>query len=203
MRRGVRVRGARVVRPGFPRQVALLRSDVLGVETVTVQPRSAELDRQRLARLFDDHAAGIRGLVGARCGDWALADDITARTFLDAAEQFAKGRAGDVTRRWLHVVALRRLTDHWRRGGRSRGLVERLSHYGRPADSDLAVDEPVVTAALDSLPMRQRAVLCLRYLDDWSTAEIAEALELSIPAVESLLARARRSFSAQIGEDPR
>ena len=60
-----------------------------------------------------------------------------------------------------------------------------------------------MTAALDSLPLRQRAVLCLRYLDDWSTAEIAEALELSIPAVESLLARARRSLSAQIGEDPR
>ena len=88
--------------------MALLRSDVLSVETVTVQAKSAELDRQRLARLFDDHAASIRGLVGARCGDWALADDITARTFLDAAEQLAKGRAGDVTRRWLHVVALRR-----------------------------------------------------------------------------------------------
>jgi len=168
-----------------------------------VQPERSQLDRQRLAKLFDDHAARIRGVVGVRCGDWALADEITARTFLDAAEQVAKGRADDVTTRWLHVVALRRLTDHWRRQGRARGLVERLSHHGRVPDTELVVDEPVVTAALDSLPMRQRAVLCLRYLDDWSTAEIAEALELSIPAVESLLARARRSLGAQIGEDPR
>lgn len=183
--------------------MAAVRSDVLGVETVTAPRGSAELDRERLASLFDDHAAAIRGMVGTRTGDWSLADEITARTFLDAAEHIAARGADQVSRGWLHVVALRRLADHWRRASRVRDLQDRLSSQRHVSEVDVVVDEPSVTAALDSLPMRQRAVLCLRYLDDWSTAEIAQALDLSIPAAESLLARARRSFAVHIGEDPR
>lgn len=56
--------------------------------------------------------------------------------------------------------------------------------------------DPGVMAALDSLSARQRAVLMLRYVDDYSVSEVAEAMNLSYQATESLLARARRSLLA-------
>jgi len=55
-----------------------------------------------------------------------------------------------------------------------------------------------VVAALQSLPKTQRlATILLRY-EGLSYAEIAEVLGVSVPAVESLLVRAKRSLEEKL-----
>jgi RNA polymerase sigma factor (sigma-70 family) len=53
-------------------------------------------------------------------------------------------------------------------------------------------------AALSALPDRQRLALVLRHLEERPNPEIAAILDTSVEAVESLLARGRRSLAAEL-----
>lgn len=148
-----------------------------------------------LSALFRAHAAEVYGLVLGRCGDRVVAEEVLAQTFEAAARQLARG--GEVSAGWLVTVARRRLVDHWRQRRRGGELASRLAMRTSDAEPPPHAD-PELWAALSSLSPRQRAVLVLRYVDDWSVAEVAEGLGISLRAAESLLVRARTSLRAAI-----
>jgi len=55
-----------------------------------------------------------------------------------------------------------------------------------------------VGSAVDGLPARQKQALTLVHYQGFSQQEAAEALAVSVDAVESLLARARRTLKSQL-----
>jgi len=59
----------------------------------------------------------------------------------------------------------------------------------------------IVNAAIAGLPERQRVALVLTYYEELANAEVAEVLGVSVEAVESLLARARRKLKEVLESD--
>lgn len=164
-----------------------------GDESAMGQPvLTSATARSDLERLYEREVATVHGFLRVRCGSTAVAEDLTAEVFVNAAQRFAQGRGDEITTGWLITVARRRLVDHWRRSERQSEKVRRLRRE-RPSGA-VEIDDDRMTAALNSLADRQRAALVLRYLDDFSVSEVADALEVGYRTAESLLARARRSF---------
>lgn len=138
----------------------------------------------------------VFGYLLPRCGSVAVAEDLTADTFVAAVAAVRQEQVDEVTVGWLVGVARHKLVDHWRRVGREqRGLaaVER-----EQADSEdpweAVLDLHAAHAALWRLPVPQRLALMLRYLDGLSVPEVAEQLGRSVHATETLLVRARAAL---------
>ncbi len=145
-----------------------------------------------LLSLYDRALPEVYGYLLARCGQRALAEDLTAETFLAAVH------AGDVPLSvgWLIGTARHKLVDHWRRLEREERSL-RLLEGGRagvedPWDAEL--DALRAREVLGRLGPAHRAALVLRYLDDLPVPQVAEALGRTLHATEALLVRARIAF---------
>jgi RNA polymerase sigma-70 factor, ECF subfamily len=137
-----------------------------------------------------------------RCGSVALAEDLTAETFMAAVAATGGGRPASVTVAWLIGIARHKLVDHWRRAERERrGLaaVERESPAAEDPWTEV-LDAQAAHVALLRLSLPQRTALTLRYLDGLSVPEVAQHLDRSVHATETLLVRARSALRRVYGE---
>jgi RNA polymerase sigma-70 factor (ECF subfamily) len=148
-----------------------------------------------LLSLYDRALPEIYGYLLSRCGQRALAEDLTAETFLAAVRAEQDGR-GPTSVPWLIGTARHKLVDHWRRREREeRGL--RLLDGGSPATEDpwdAQLDALRAAEVLDRLSPAHRAALTLRYLDDLPVPQVAALLGRTLHATEALLVRARTAF---------
>lgn len=145
-----------------------------------------------LLALYDRALPEVYGYLIARSSDRALAQDLTAETFLAAV-----AAPGDAPRtvRWLIGIARHKLADHWRWQGRQQRLLDSVA--SRPSDDDpweVALDILRARDVLNGLAPQHRAALTLRYLDGLTVAETAAVLDRSVHATETLLVRAKRAF---------
>lgn len=135
-------------------------------------------------------------------GDRAEAEDVAQDAMLRLwriAPEWRQGEAKVST--WLFRVVSNLCTDRLRK---RRGVG--LDEVADPTDDAPGVEARMQAAsraealerALAQLPDRQREAVVLRHLEGWSNPEIAEVMEISVEAVESLTARGKRALAASL-----
>ena len=158
------------------------------------------MDEQAFALLIEPHRRALHLHCYRMLGSLHDADDALQETMLRAWRGSDRYEPRAQLGTWLHTIATNVcLTAIARRRSRPVELVEDLEHLQPYPDrllDDLVTRETVelaFIAAIQLLPPKQRAVLILRDVLDWSAKEVAEALDDSVGAVTSALQRARRS----------
>lgn len=134
--------------------------------------------------------------------DVAEAEDVVQEAMLrlwKMAPDWVPGAAKPST--WVFRVASNLCTDRLRK---ARGVG--LDQIAEPADDTPSAEAQMMQAermrALDAalavLPERQRQAVVLRHIEGHSNPDIAEILEISVEAVESLTARGKRALAAEL-----
>jgi len=147
-------------------------------------------------------APRLLALARRMLGDPAEAEDVAQEAMLRLwrlAPDWREGEAQVAT--WLYRVASNLCIDRLRRRRERTGEILPETADPAPAALDRLAREDraaALQAAIATLPERQRLALLLRHFEERSNPEIAATLDLSVEAVESLLARARRTLAARL-----
>ena len=125
----------------------------------------------------------------------ADAEDVTQTTFLNAYRAFRRGEEPLKPQNWLITIAHNACRTRYLRASRRPQEVPLEWSLREVAVPDEEIpDVKEVLDALAKLPFNQRAALVMRELEGRSYADIARALDVTVPAVETLIFRARRAL---------
>lgn len=156
-------------------------------------------DRLAASTLIMRHSDKVMAICYRMLGERSVAEDAVQETFLKLWKNASKwSPQGALFRTWLYRIAMNTCLDRLRKGGREapeEAAPEQVDP-AIPADQALMSDERAgtVKAAVDQLPERQRQAIILCHFEEVSNIEAAEVMEVSVEAVESLLARGRRAL---------
>lgn len=156
-----------------------------------------------LLALYDAALPQVYGYLLSRCGRQALAEDLTAETFLSAVTALRGSRPPELSVGWLIGVARHKLVDHWRRAAREQRGLHAVANEPQELEdpTETRVDVLLARQVLGRLGPHHRAALTLRYLDGLSVPETAELLGRTVHATETLLVRARAAFRIAYDEE--
>ncbi|MCK4537789.1 MAG: sigma-70 family RNA polymerase sigma factor [Candidatus Krumholzibacteria bacterium] len=139
------------------------------------------------------------------------AEDLTQQLFIKLFSASYKTRDNATFRTFIYRMATNLLIDHTRRRGSDRlvfdsdlsgGLQDQISSGESLPDRDMEATQlqERYMRALDALPREWKIVMELRVTGELNYREIAESTGLSVPAVESILFRARERLGRELKE---
>ncbi|HEY6743304.1 MAG TPA: SigE family RNA polymerase sigma factor [Lapillicoccus sp.] len=138
--------------------------------------------------LFRTHCAGLVRLAMVLLGDRAEAEEVVQDAFVSLHRHWSTLRDPNATGAYLRSAVVRGCRSRQRRFVRSRAMTQRLTVVppdGNLEDVAVRLDESArVTAAIRSLPTRQREVIVARYYLGMTESQTAQLLDIGIGSVK-------------------
>lgn len=163
--------------------------------------RIADGDEMAFRLLMEKYSRRMLSLAEQMTYSSADADDIIQEVFLKVWMVASKWQPGGAAQfsTWMHRVVVNACLDRRRRVAHppvSLDEIENLADKSENGfDTALAVErDSAIRSAIADLPDRQRAAISLFYYCEMTAPEVARVLDLSVPTVESLLVRGKRSL---------
>lgn len=190
----------------------------LGWDVVFVMEEPDDVELMRLAgggderafeQLVERHQSLVFGTVAKMLGGSEGAEDIAQQVFVRVWQSAPRYRPDAKFTTWLLTIVRNLVFNETRR--RRRGFLQPFENEDGSVpeirdstmrDAVAQLDEREIAGAVDAaiaaLPEAQRMAIILRRFEDMPYEEIAEVLKTSVPAVKSLLFRAREDLRERL-----
>jgi len=150
------------------------------------------------ADLVEAESRGLIAAATAIVGDRHRAEEIVQEAFERCYRRWGRVSKLDRPGAWARRVAINEAISVARRSSSEKRAVRRMGEMAQASVATLewstALDDDGIWAAVRALPQGQAAAIALRYGADLGLEEIAETMSTTVPAVKSLLHRARSSL---------
>lgn len=168
-------------------------------------------DQSALAPLVERYHARLFGfLYRLSGGDRTLTEDWVQETFVRLLRAIRQYEYPRPFKPYLFAIAANLARDHFKSAAARRTAqtvatdeFAAIPDDAPPAEAHMLAVQTAdrVAAALGSLPDHQRAVIILRYYEEWSLAEIAGALEIPVGTVKSRISLGLKRLSHLLTEE--
>ena len=146
-------------------------------------------DDEEFAEFANAHVERLRTTAFMLCRDWHLAQDLTQNALTKLFLSWRRAVQADNLMAYAQKILLRTYLDHRRRRSSTESTPGILHE---PAYRDNPELRLTMLDALGHLPERDRAIVILRYFEDYSVDQVADLLELPASVVKS---QTRRSLA--------
>lgn len=166
----------------------------MGVDTAVVGERSVTLEQ-----LYLDHIDGAVRLAFLMTGDEQAAQDLAQDAFVKIAGRFHDLRHPAAFPSYLRTTVINLSRSYFRRLRTQRSFLAKQAGGTEEVSSlpDLEGRDEM-WRALQRLPHRRRAAVVLRYYEDLSEQQTADALGCSVAAVKALVGRGLETLRAEM-----
>jgi RNA polymerase sigma-70 factor (ECF subfamily) len=165
--------------------------------------RVAKGDQRAFRELARRHVPVMLGVSRRILGSAAEAEDVVQEAMLRVWTHAPRWQPLALFRTWLSRVVVNLCLDRKRKAP----WVE-LEAAGEIADpaplagdaAEAAERERLLAGAIAELPERQRAAIVLSYTEGMSNAQVAEVLDTTVSAVETLLVRGKQNLRRALAQ---
>jgi RNA polymerase sigma-70 factor (sigma-E family) len=135
------------------------------------------------------HAERLRATAYMLCRDWHLAQDLTQTALTRLFLGWRRAGQADNPLAYAQKILLRAYLDHRRLRSSTETTPVVMHEPTYRSDPELRL---TMIDALGRLPVRDRAIVVLRYFEDYSVEQVADVLEIPVSVVKS---QTRRSLA--------
>jgi RNA polymerase sigma-70 factor (ECF subfamily) len=192
--------------PSFPADVDAAAQDLAWMARVK------QGDTMAFGELIEVHQQRVIGTVAKMLGDESDAEDIAQQVFIRVWRSAPRYQPTAKFTTWLFKITRNLVFNELRRRKRHPTFsldrtaedddrpMQTADHVSKPPDIALLDEEMqmAIQRAIEELPEVQRMAIVLRRYDDITYEEIGEILDLSVPAVKSVIFRARTELREKL-----
>lgn len=139
------------------------------------------------------------------------AEDISQEVFIEVYQSISSFKGNAKLSTWIYRIAVTKCLDELKKRNRKKRIssmgkvlhLDTIAQWltgGESPDKQLYSDEKMkaVMRALNTLPDSQRVAFTLSKMEGYTNSEIADIMNTSTIAVESLVSRAKKKVSAEL-----
>lgn len=160
---------------------------------------AAQQDPARFADLYECHFERVYAYIVRRVGDRTETEDLTSEVFHHALANLRRFEwRGIPFVAWLFRIAANLIADRWQRAGREVADGSELEAAVGPAEIEACDRRATIFRLVELLPVEQKRVLVLRFVEEKSIKEVAREIGKTEGAVKQLQFRGLTTLRARM-----